>query len=203
MTTHGRSGMKRWWSGSIAEELLCWGSCPALVLHAQELPQPTEFKRILVALDGEIDEPVLRSATALGSLAHNSRYFLTQVVEPPIPILTRLAVRPAHLEPHLSERHEIETRNRLARLSDKLREQGLRVTPQVLVGRGIADQILELAQALGVDCIATGTHGLRGAERTLLGSVADKILRGAQIPILVTRIRASAPVPTESVEVAP
>jgi nucleotide-binding universal stress UspA family protein len=202
MTTHGRSGIKRWCSGSSSEELLRWASCPVLVLHTQELPQPTEFKRILVALDGERDDPVLRSATALGSLIQGSRYFLTQVVEPPIPIVTRLAARPAHLEPHLGERREIEVRSRLASLSDQLREQGFRVTPQVLVGRGIADQILHLAQALGVDCIAAGTHGWRGAERLLLGSVADKILRGAQIPILITPTHVTAPTTTEPIEAA-
>jgi nucleotide-binding universal stress UspA family protein len=191
MTTRGHGGVKRWCLGSVAQELLREATCSVLLLHAQELPQPTEFKRILVALDGELDDPVLQPALALGSLHAGCRYFITQVVEPAIPVVTRLATHPTHLGSDFSERREIEVRNYLTGVSDKLREQGLRVTPQLLVGRSIADQVLKLAQALGVDCIAVGTHGLRGAERMLLGSVADKIVRGAEIPVLVTPTQAS------------
>jgi nucleotide-binding universal stress UspA family protein len=107
-----------------------------------------------------------------------------------IPILTPLAARPAHLGPHENERREIEARNYLAAITDRLQGEGLRVTPQVLVGRGIADQVLELAYALGADCIVVGTHGLRGAERVLIGSVADRIVHGADVPVLVSPTRA-------------
>jgi nucleotide-binding universal stress UspA family protein len=48
---------------------------------------------------------------------------------------------------------------------------------------------LELADAIGPDCIVAGTHGPRGMERVMLGSVADKIVRGAEVPVLVTPVR--------------
>jgi nucleotide-binding universal stress UspA family protein len=49
--------------------------------------------------------------------------------------------------------------------------------------------VLELADAIGADCIVAGTHGARGMQRLMLGSVADKIVRGAKVPVLVAPVR--------------
>jgi nucleotide-binding universal stress UspA family protein len=189
MTTHGRGGLSRWWLGSVADRMLRRVAVPVLVLHPREVPQPIEFRRILVALDGEVEEPVVRAACALGGPAPPARYVLTRVVEPTIPVLSGLAARPGHLPPHWTEVREIEARTYLARLTDRLRADGLDATSQVLVGRGIAGQVLELADAIGADCIVAGTHGARGMERLMLGSVADKIVRGAKVPVLVAPVR--------------
>ena len=45
----------------------------------------------------------------------------------------------------------------------------------------------------GADLIVVGTHGRRGPGRWWLGSVAERIVRGATIPVLVTRAAATAP----------
>jgi nucleotide-binding universal stress UspA family protein len=59
------------------------------------------------------------------------------------------------------------------------------VEPQCVVQEGIAtDQILNLAEAEGVDLIVMGTYGLRGVDRLLLGSVAERVLRKAKCPVL-------------------
>jgi nucleotide-binding universal stress UspA family protein len=189
MTTHGRGGLSRMWLGSVADRLLRRLQVPLLLLHPRELPQPAAFHRILLALDGEIEEPVVEAALALGRMEPGVRYVVTRVVEPLIPILSGLAARPGHLPPNWNEVREIEARNYLARLTDRLRAGGVDASSQVLVGRGIAGQVLELADAVGADCIVVGTHGARGMERLLLGSVADKIVRGAKVPVLVAPVR--------------
>jgi nucleotide-binding universal stress UspA family protein len=38
-----------------------------------------------------------------------------------------------------------------------------------------------------IDLIVIGTHGRRGLDRLLIGSVADKVIRGAKVPVLVVR----------------
>jgi nucleotide-binding universal stress UspA family protein len=43
------------------------------------------------------------------------------------------------------------------------------------------------AQGLAADLIAPETHGRRGLPRLLPGSVADKVIRGASVPVLVHR----------------
>jgi nucleotide-binding universal stress UspA family protein len=60
----------------------------------------------------------------------------------------------------------------------------------VVVGGPVAAEILELARTSGADMIAMGTHGRRGLERLLLGSVADKVVRGSDTPVLVTPLLA-------------
>ena len=50
-----------------------------------------------------------------------------------------------------------------------------------------AEAIAELAQDLGAECVAVGTHGRRGVERVLLGSVAEQILRLSPCPVLVVK----------------
>lgn len=185
MTTHGRGGLSRWWLGSVADRMLRRLEVPVLLLHPRDLPQPTAFQRIVLALDGEIEEPVVAAALALAGSNPATRYVLTRVVEPRIPVLTALAARPAHLAPQWTEVREVEARNYLARLSRQLRASGFDVRRQVMVGRGVAAQVLKLAGTLDADCIVVGTHGADGMERVLLGSAADKIVRGAEVPVLV------------------
>jgi nucleotide-binding universal stress UspA family protein len=50
-----------------------------------------------------------------------------------------------------------------------------------------ARAILNMAEDRGADLIAIATHGYTGVKRALLGSVTDKVLRGAQWPLLLVR----------------
>jgi nucleotide-binding universal stress UspA family protein len=52
---------------------------------------------------------------------------------------------------------------------------------------GVANVILDLAEVQAVSLIVMGTHGLRGLERAMLGSVTDKVLRKAHCPVLAAR----------------
>src|ERR1035441_635191 len=62
------------------------------------------------------------------------------------------------------------------------------IQPQRLVQDGwVTDLILSLAEARAVDLIVMGTHGLRGIDRLILGSVTEKILRRARCPVLAVR----------------
>jgi nucleotide-binding universal stress UspA family protein len=62
------------------------------------------------------------------------------------------------------------------------------IQPECCVKDGIvADAILDLAEAQTVSLIVMGTHGLRGIDRVLLGSVTDKVLRKAHCPVLAVR----------------
>jgi nucleotide-binding universal stress UspA family protein len=185
MTTRGRRRLNRWLIGSVADQLRRRIHVPALLLHPRELPQPTEFRHILIALDGEIEDSVLAPAVGLGSLYPAAHYTLTRVVEPAMPPLTALAPYPFPLGPEPIERLVVEARNYLEKVRGQLRARGLEATSKVVVGCGIATQVLQLAESLGADCIVVGTHGRRGMERLVLGSEADRILRGAAVPVLI------------------
>jgi len=62
------------------------------------------------------------------------------------------------------------------------------IQPECSVHEGaVANVILDLAEAQAVSLIVMGTHGLRGIQRVMLGSVTDKILRKAHCPVLAVR----------------
>ena len=47
--------------------------------------------------------------------------------------------------------------------------------------------ILDDAHEHGADLVVVGTHGRRGLDRLLLGSVAERVLRAADVPVLIVR----------------
>lgn len=59
-------------------------------------------------------------------------------------------------------------------------------TAQVTTGVP-ADEILALAQTWGADLIVMGTHGRRGLARLMLGSVAEAVVRGAVVPVMIVQ----------------
>ena len=74
-----------------------------------------------------------------------------------------------------------------------LHKQGYDVDYAIIEGRQAADAILKTAVSVAADAIVMSTHGRSGLGRWLLGSVADKILRHASIPVLLTRPKEDSP----------
>jgi nucleotide-binding universal stress UspA family protein len=68
--------------------------------------------------------------------------------------------------------------------------QGLAVTTQVVesAGRRTAESIVQAAAEAGADLIVMGTHGHRGLSRMFLGSVADGVIRSADVPVTMVRV---------------
>ncbi|MEW6219989.1 MAG: universal stress protein [Thermodesulfobacteriota bacterium] len=60
---------------------------------------------------------------------------------------------------------------------------GVRHTAKVLLG-DVAEEIVAYGNEVGVDLIVMGTHGYKGLERVLFGSVAEKVVKGARQPVL-------------------
>jgi nucleotide-binding universal stress UspA family protein len=84
-------------------------------------------------------------------------------------------------------------RKRRADVEQKLQEFArqhtrTQVHPQCFAQDGSAtDLILALAEAQAVNVIVMGTHGLRGVDRLMLGSVTERVLRQARCPVLAVR----------------
>lgn len=191
MTTHGRSGLGRLWLGSVADRLLRRATTPILLLRSKHQPQHTELRHVLVALDGSpASETVLERALALVSLYPEACCSLAQIIEPPSPQFTELVAYPEFLDPELVSRQQASAKKDLERLSGSARKLGMSVTTHTPVSLTVGSAVLELAHELGCDLIAIGTHGRRGLERALLGSVADKVIRGATQAVLVVPVAA-------------
>jgi nucleotide-binding universal stress UspA family protein len=191
MTTHGRGPLSRFWLGSIADTFLRRASMPILLIHPQEkapdlLSEPM-LRHILIPLDGSpLAEQILEPAVALGRVM-NADYLLLRAVEPLL--LVGHDALGYGVVPDLGDpgQQTDEAQIYLDRVADRLREKGLRVRTRVLAGSVAASAILDEANGQAASLIALATHGRHGLARLLLGSVADKVIRGAAIPILTIR----------------
>ncbi len=71
-----------------------------------------------------------------------------------------------------------------------VREQGeaagLEVQTTIVSGTAYRS-IIDYIEAEGVDLVVMGTHGRRGVERFLLGSVTERVVRSADVPVLTVR----------------
>ncbi len=65
-------------------------------------------------------------------------------------------------------------------------KEGIKATSLIAKGRPF-EQILHLAKGLKADLIVMGTYGRRGAERILIGSVAERVIEYATCPVLVVK----------------
>ena len=76
----------------------------------------------------------------------------------------------------------------LGGLVDNLRGAGFQAQAEVVtVGGPVADAIIAFAHKVQADLIAMSTHGRTGPSRWFLGSVADRVVRGAGVPVLMIR----------------
>ncbi|MGH7580865.1 MAG: universal stress protein [Gemmatimonadales bacterium] len=189
MSTHGRGGVRRAWLGSVADQLVRSLEIPLVLIPADGTSasgaSPVE---ILVALDGSpLAEGVLEPATALAR-AFGARLGLLQVVPP---VLLADPPRPPSLKfrEDLTSMRRQQAQDYLDDLAERMRAEGLRAGSSAVVGAPVAQTILDVARGEAVGMLAVATHGRGGLRRMMLGSVADKLVRGANKPVLVVRPR--------------
>jgi nucleotide-binding universal stress UspA family protein len=192
MATHGRGPLSRFWLGSVADELVRRMPAPLLLVRPQEGPpdlasEPV-LRRILIPLDGSpFAEQILEPAVALGALLQ-ADYRLLRVV-PPVLIggFDTPGARRTGTGGSIAELLETEARTYLKGVGERLQGQLSTVQMRVTLAWPPAVTILDDAQTHSIDLIALATHGRSGLARLLLGSVADKVLRGASVPVLLQR----------------
>ncbi|WP_254839632.1 universal stress protein [Natronomonas marina] len=75
----------------------------------------------------------------------------------------------------------------LEKIRERADEAGVEVVADIREGAPHT-AILEYADEAGVDAIVMGTHGRSGLDRYLLGSVTERVVRTAEIPVLTVRM---------------
>lgn len=194
MTSHGRGGLSRAWLGSVADGLLRHATVPVLLVRAdaESSSDPVEplFHRILVPLDGSaMAEEALDHVVSLGMPDVTVYMLLTVIV--PMQFMAP-AEYPYPDDALRTDGPEMQSRRataleQLERSAQALRESGAIVETRVEVRYQPAQGILDVAEEWHADLIAVATHGRGGVKRVLLGSVSDKVMRAATVPVLVHR----------------
>ena len=183
--SHGRSGLSRWWYGSVAGKLVHEAKVPTLLVGPKALetgPGAGTIKRMLVPLDGsEMSESVLSLAGELAkglgahvylaeALRWVSQAFIYGVPEVTVAQVDQDLVGAATT--YLSQ-----ARSKLP--------SSLTVETDVLRGMP-ADALVDFVAEKDIDLVVMASHARAGLERTALGSVADRMLQ-AIAPVLLVR----------------
>jgi nucleotide-binding universal stress UspA family protein len=177
MATHGRGPLGRAWRGSVADGLLRRASVPVLLVRGYDAPADLTgdppLRHVLTALDGsELAEQALGPAVALGALRGADHTLLR--------VAPLSADSPAGDDPHAA------AWGYLRRVEDRLGGRTRRVRAQVFLDQQpTAEAILWYARRHDADLIALATRGRGGLGRLLRGSLADRVVRGADVPVLV------------------
>lgn len=185
LSTHGWGAVKRFWLGSVADRLIRECRSPVLLVRpAEDGTAITGIHSMLVALDQSgFGEAVLPVAVDL-ALTLEAEIKLLNVVQPHLQAQSIPEGYMAPWDPAIAEQMSREATAYVGAVAAGLRERGCPVVPRVVVGGVVADAILEQAEQ-GADVVALATHGKEGVARLLLGSVADKVIRGSRSAVLV------------------
>ncbi len=181
MSTHGRGGMQRFWLGSVSDAVIRQVSVPVLLVRgarpiAKRLKDSPPFSRVVIPLDGSTraEQAIEATRTLLG--ATPGRVTLVHVVHPMTALAGANVQRDAAREAGESY---------LAPLAARLRGATLEVRYETRVSTQVARMVLEATEEQRAELIAIAGQGLSGVQRLLVGSVADKLIRSAAVPVLV------------------
>jgi len=164
LTTRGASPVRRVIFGSTAIDLMRGSPVPLFIAKPSWSPRP--FRRILAAIDS--------SRTSRGVL-------------PTVADLARGAGASVVLARILpGQEREDAAKSSLDRAARALAKHGVRVETVFSPGDP-AREILAAAREKEADLIALGTHGRRGSDRFFFGSVAETVLLGSDVPLLIRR----------------
>ncbi len=186
--SHGRTGIKRFLLGSVAERIV--RDAPVSVLVARG-DGATPFASVLVASDfGPLAASALAQAQATS--APTARVTVVHAWHYPAGgwSLAALGER-GHATLALESALSDPPRSRGEALVNNEAAAGRTVGFRLLHGEA-AEVVTDLATAEHADLVAIGTHGRRGLRRVLLGSVAAAVVRHAPCSVLVTRAPAPA-----------
>jgi nucleotide-binding universal stress UspA family protein len=185
MATHGRGALGRLLLGSVAEAVVRETPAPVLLVRGLPAWAGRGIGAILVPLDGSpAAEAVLPAVERLAGPFDYSIHLL-HVVEP-LPAYAAVEI-PAHLE-ETTEARRGAAAHVLATAVARLEAKGLRVQSAVRTGP-VVEEIQKYVTANGIGLVAMTTHGRTGLARVLMGSVSERVVREAPVPVLLWRAR--------------
>ena len=182
MATHGRSGIKRWAIGSIADKVVRATKKPVILIRAAKAAPPQNV--IIVPLDGfKQSEAVVGYIESLAS-GLKSDVVLLRVLEEYYEIDTRRGMTRVRYTNARMEQLKEEANRYLDKIATPLRDSGITVKSEVRIGE-IAREIIKLADEENARMVAMLKRRRSSISPLDLGSVADKVLRRGTTPVLL------------------
>ncbi|MSQ27252.1 MAG: universal stress protein [Dehalococcoidia bacterium] len=190
LATHGRAGLERWMVGSVTDHLIHGSSIPVLTLRPpRDGKTVVSLARVLVGLDGsDLAEAALPYAAELARRLKLT-VTLVQVVPSEVELFagSNYVAYPIDIVSELKAAAGEYLDEKAAQVSGA----GLICDTVVGVG-GPVSHLIEAANHVPGTLIVVSSHGRSGLGRTILGSVADRVIHESHGPVLVVRARSSA-----------
>ena len=142
------------------------------------------FKDILLPTDGSKGVGEAINCTVALAKKFDAKIHVLFVVEPPRFQEYGAGIALASIIKTLQEAGEQIVRDTV----EMIRKSGLAAIEEATEDGHPAEEILKYAQEHGIDLIVIGTHGRRGLNRVLLGSVAEEVVRSANVPVMTVRM---------------
>ncbi len=191
LSTHGRSGLRGFLFGSIAQRALQRGTSPILLVNPTVEGEAPPFlcRRILVPLDGTpAHEPALGVASTLGRAWHAPLHL--EIVVPTVGTLSGDEAAAGVFMP-LAKRALLDLAERGAEeyvhgLAATLMTEGLSTTSHVSRGEPAAC-LLEAAGRVGADLVVMASHAKGALDAFWSGSLTPKVIEKLARPLLLVR----------------
>ncbi len=181
MPTHGRTGISRYLLGSVTEKVVRLASVPVLSARMQPDEQLAfPYEDILIPTDGSASaaraaEYGVSLAAALDATVHVVSVVETQSLG----VDVRSTVSDEGREQAATEAVEA--------VASEAATQGVTDTVSHIEHGTPLSKILDTIDSAAIDAVVMGTTGKRGTERILLGSVTEKTVRAAPVPVITVR----------------
>ena len=187
MGTHGRTGINRWFVGSVAERVLRRAASPVMVVppHDKVPTSTVAFKHILCAIDfSDSSLAALRWALSLAEEADAHLWLLHTIEVPP-----ELRVSAVVTEDEIDELNASAHADALSRLRSLIPEEAARfcsIETATTTGEA-AHTILKFAVEHETDLIVMGAQGHGAVDRFVFGSKTRDVIAGTTCPVLTVR----------------
>ena len=143
------------------------------------------FKHILVPVDGSATSMLAVSKAVQLAQAFGSEVTAVYVLDP-YPF-TGVGADFAYGQAQYLSAATSEANKALEDVSKAMADSGVTVHTLVGEGHAVHEGIVRVGENVGADLIVMGSHGRRGFEKLVLGSVAQRVLQTAHVPVLVVR----------------
>ena len=184
MSTHGKGGLSTLWLGNVTENLIRRSFAPVLLIKPKENAPPMfsarSFSRVLIPLDGSrLAEAAIDHAMVVAGI-RDVEYLLLRAL-PPFGRGESVTMNP------IDDLVHQEAMDYLDGIARNFRSLGANMNYRAFRHNSAARAILETADNTAADLIAMETHAHGRLKRLLMSGVADKVLRGSRMPMLMHR----------------
>lgn len=174
--THGRTGLDRLFLGSIAERTLRTATVPVITIHGN-VDVDARIDHVLVPTDGSVGalaaaDHAIELALATGATLHT---------------INVVNIAGAWSDFDLGivyDALEDAGQQAVDEVAERARKAGVQTVETEVQAGTPSRTIIEYTNGHGIDCVVMGTHGRAGLDRLLLGSVAERVVKLADVPVI-------------------